>query len=226
MKPIVIFGAGKIAEVLLYYFQNHSDREVIACTTNQSYLPGNSWNNLPTVPFENLVETYSPSEFDLFVALGYQDLNNLRQDKCEEARKMGYSLASYIHPDSGLPSDCVHGDNCFVMNNVMIHPRVCMGNNVFVWSGAMIGHHSIIGDNCWLTSCCNISGSVTLGRNCFMAVNSTITNSVEVGKNCYIGANVLVASSAVDDAVYIANASKQFRLNSQQFLRMSNSANL
>jgi sugar O-acyltransferase (sialic acid O-acetyltransferase NeuD family) len=225
MKPIVLFGAGKIAEVLLYFFRNHSDRQVAACTTDKEYMPENSWNGLPTVPFENLKNTYPPDQFDLFVALGYQDLNHLRSRKCEEARAMGYILPSYIHPESGLPKDCEYGDNCFIMNNVMIHPRVRMGDNVFVWSGAMIGHHSSIGHNCWLTSCCNISGLVTLGKNCFMAVNSTIAHSVKVGDDCFIGANALVAKCTKDKEVYLADPSKTFRLNSKQFLRMSKFAN-
>jgi sugar O-acyltransferase (sialic acid O-acetyltransferase NeuD family) len=226
MKPIVLFGAGKIAEVLLYFFRNHSDREVVACTTDRDHLPEEVWNGLPTVPFENLATTHPPRQFDLFVALGYQDLNRLRARKCEEARAMGYTLPSYIHPESGLPKDCVYGDNCFVMNHVMIHPRVRLGNNVFVWSGAMVGHHSSVGDNCWLTSCCNISGVVTLGKNCFLAVNSTIAHSVQVGDDCFIGANALVAKCTEDNEVYLAESSKPFRLNSQQFLRMSRFANL
>ena len=43
MKPLVIFGTGKIAEVLLYFFRNHSDREVVACTVDKQYMPGEEW---------------------------------------------------------------------------------------------------------------------------------------------------------------------------------------
>jgi sugar O-acyltransferase (sialic acid O-acetyltransferase NeuD family) len=221
MKPIILFGAGRIAEVLLYFFRNHSDREVVACTTDESYLPTDSWNGLPTVSFETLRKTHPPEQYDLFVALGYQDLNRLRARKCDEGREMGYTLPSYIHPESGLPKDCEYGDNCFVMNNVMIHPRVRIGNNVFIWSGAMVGHHSSVGENCWLTSCCNISGLASLGNNSFMAVNSTIAHSVQVGGNCFIGANALVTQCTEDNQVYLSERSKPYRLTSQQFLRMS-----
>ena len=174
---------------------------------------------MPTVPFENLTSAYPPEHFDVFVALGYQELNSLRAKKCEEARALGYTLTSYIHQDPGLPKDFEHGDNCFVMNQAIIHPKVHLGNNVFVWSGAMIGHHSNVGDNCWLTSCCNISGMVTVGDNCFLAVNSTISNSVKVGNRCFIGANTLVTMSTKDNAAYVAESSKPFRLNSQQLIR-------
>lgn len=221
MKPIVLFGTGKIAEVLLYFFTNHSDRQVVACSVDREYLVGSEWQGITAVAFDEITNSYPPETHDMFVALGYQDMNALRTKKCDEARQLGYTLVSYVHPSAGVPEDCVYGDNCFIMNQVHIHPRVRLGNNVFIWSGAMVGHHSTIGNNCWLTSCTHISGVVEIGANCFFAVNSTIGNSVRIGDNCFIGANSLVTRCADEGQVFIADNTKPHRLNSQQFLRMS-----
>ena len=226
MKPIVLFGTGKIAEVVLYFLRHNSDRTVSACTVDRSFLPGPEWQGLPVIPFDDVAQSHPPADYDMFIALGYQEMNALRTAKCVEARSLGYTLASYVHPQSGLPSDCVHGDNCFIMNQTMIHPCVKLGDNVFVWSGAMIGHHSSIGDNCWLTSCANISGVVTVGENSFFAVNSTISNGVTLGKSCFIGANTLVTQSTCNDQVLITESTKPFRLNSHQFMRMSRFSDL
>jgi sugar O-acyltransferase (sialic acid O-acetyltransferase NeuD family) len=226
MKPVILFGTGKIAEVLLYFFRHHSEYEVAACVVDRTFLPGEQWRGLPTVAFEEVEQTYPPDRYSMFVALGYQDLNALRARKCAEAKAKGYALISYIHPQSGLPQDCEYGWNCFIMNHVMIHPRVRLGNNVFVWSGAMIGHHSTVGNNCWLTSCTNISGVVTVGDNCFFAVNSTVGHSVRVGKDCFIGANALVTKCTENDQVFVMDSTKPFRLKSRQFLRMSRFADL
>lgn len=226
MKPIVLFGVGKIADVVFHLFTQNSDRNVVACTVDRQYASAAKWNGLPVVAFEDLARTYPPETHDLFVALGYQDMNGLREAKCQLSREKGYTLASLIHPDSGLPSDCVYGDNCFVMNQVHVHPRVRFGNNVFVWSGSMVGHHSTIGDNCWLTSSANVSGVVSMGKNCFLAVNATVGHSVEIADHCFIGANALVVKSTKPGEVYVVESTKAFRLNSQQFLRMSNFSHL
>jgi sugar O-acyltransferase (sialic acid O-acetyltransferase NeuD family) len=222
MKPIVLFGTGKIAEVLLYFLRYHSDYEVAACTVNRAFLSGDSWQGLPAIAFEEVEQLYPPGKYEMFVALGYQELNALRARTCAEAKAKGYTLISYVHPESGLPQDCEYGENCFIMNNVLIHPRVRIGNNVFVWSGAMIGHHSTIGDHCWLTSCANISGVVTVGKSCFFAVNATVAHNVVIGDECFIGANALVTKCAENNQVFLAENTKAFRLNSHQFLRMSN----
>jgi sugar O-acyltransferase (sialic acid O-acetyltransferase NeuD family) len=226
MKSIVLFGTGKIAEVLLYFFREESDFRVVASTVDRPFLAGNTWHDLPVVGFDEVERSYPPDEHAMFVALGYQELNALRARKCAEAKAKGYTLVSYVHPQSGLPRDCQYGENCFVMNQVLVHPRVRLGNNVFVWSGAMIGHHSSVGDNCWLTSCANLSGVVTVGRNCFFAVNATVAHNVVIGDECFIGANALITKCTDDRQVFLADNSKPFRLNSHQFLRMSNFAQL
>lgn len=226
MKPIVLFGTGKIAEVLLYFFRHHSDHEVVACTVNRPFLPAATWQGLPVVAFEDIEQLYPPDKYAMFVAVGYQELNALRARTCADAKAKGYTLISYVHPQSGLPQDCEYGENCFIMNNVLIHPGVKLGNDVFVWSGAMIGHHSTIGDHCWLTSCANISGVVTVGKNCFFGVNATVGHNVVIGDECFIGANALVTRCAENKQVFLTENTKAFRLNSHQFLRMSNFAEL
>ena len=225
MTPIVLVGTGKIAEVALYFFQNHSQFDVVAAAVDAPFKTANYWNGLPLVDFEKIEVLYPPNKYDLFVAVGYQDINRFRQNLCSRARAKGFNLISYVHPNSGVPLDCVHGDNCFLMNNVLIHPKVKLGNNVFIWSGAMVGHHSLVGDNCWLTSCANISGNVTLGANCFLAVNSTVANDVSLGEECFVGANALVTKCADHSTVYLEGATVPFRLNTPQFLRLSGFGN-
>jgi sugar O-acyltransferase (sialic acid O-acetyltransferase NeuD family) len=226
MKEIVLFGTGKIAEVLLYFLRHHSDYEVAACTVDRPFLQSETWQGLPAIAFDEVEQRYPPEKYGMFVALGYHFLNGLRATTCAEAKKKGYTLISYVHPASGLPQDCQYGENCFIMNNVMIHPRVRLGDDVFVWSGAMIGHHSTIGDHCWITSCANISGVVTVGKNCFFAVNATVAHNVVIGDECFIGANALVTRCTENGQVFLAESTKPFRLNSHQFLRMSKFADL
>ena len=221
-KEIIIFGIGKIADVIQFYMREESGLPVSAFTVDEKYITQPQFNGLPVVPFEQIETLYPADKYKVFVAIGYHDLNALREAKMKEVEAKGYELMSYIHPDSSAPKDLVHGKNCFIMNNVCIHPRVVLGDNVFVWSGAMIGHHSRIGDHCWLTSSMNISGNVTIGNNCFFAVNSTIGHGVTIGSNVFLGANTLVIKNVEDGRVIIKESDKPIKLNSKQFLRFSN----
>ena len=219
---IVLFGNGKIADVLLYYLQNHSEYEVVAITVDREFIGNSSsWNDLPIIPFDQIKKEFPCKDYKMFIALGYQELNKLRESKFNEAKNKGYSLISYVHPDSGIPGDCKYGENCFIMQNCLIHPKVAIGNNVFVWSGAMIGHHSKIEDHCWLTSCSNLSSELCLGKNSFVGVNATVTEKVEIGKNCLLGANTLLTKCTENDQVFLEEPTDKFRLDSLQFLKLS-----
>lgn len=221
MKNIIIFGIGKIADVIQYYMREESGLPVKAFTVDRQFMKGDSFQGLPVVPFEEVQKIYPPEENDMFVAVGYQDMNRLRHQKVLDAEKKGYHLVSYVHPNSTIPRDLVHGKNCFIMSNVCIHPRVKMGDGVFVWSGAMIGHHSTVGHYNWFTSAANVGGNVTLGDHCFLAMNATISHSVQVGNEIFLGANVLVTKDLGDDNVVISESHKPIKLNTKQFLRMS-----
>lgn len=220
-KKLIIFGKGKISEVIVYYAKERCGLDVAAFTVDKSFNDGSSFMGLPVVDFEEVQSKYPPSEFDMFVAVGYHNMNRLRQARCEQAIAKGYKLQSIISPAASLPSNVEVGWNCFVMDPALVHPCVSIGNNVFVWNGALIGHHSKVSDHCWLTSGCNVSGNVTLGKNCFLAVNSTVGHSVTIGSECFLGANSLVTKSIADKSVMIHESTKPLRLNSDQFLRMS-----
>ena len=225
-KDLILFGVGKIAEVVYYYAVHECGFNVVAFTCDANYISEPTFLGLPVIAFEEVEKKYSPERCDLFVAVGYHDMNRLRETKCKEAITKGYDLVSIISPFANVPKNVTYGYNCFIMSPAIIHPCVELGNNVFVWSGAMIGHHSKIADHVWFTSCANIGGNVVIGNNCFVAVNATIGHSVTIGKECFLGANTLVTKELLDGQVVIAESSKAIKLNSKQFLKFSSFSSL
>lgn len=220
MKPVIIFGIGKIAEVIHYYITNDTNLKIAAFTCDDEYVNSGEYLGYKVVKFSEVQNLYPPSNYDMFVALGYHNMNSIRASRCMQAKEKGYNLISVISDKSGIPKGTVIGENCFIMNNVCIHPRVHIGNNVFVWSGVVIGHHTSIGDNCWLTSGANIAGCVKIGNNCFFAINSTVVDNILIGNDCFLGANTLAAKNLLDGQVIIEESTKVFRLNSKQFLKI------
>lgn len=219
-KPLVVFGAGKIAEVVLHCWHQRGDREIAAVTVDAAYLGEGTWNGLPVVPFEEIGSSHPPDSHDLFVALGYQDLNAFRARKISEARAKGYALPSCL-PGTAEEGGYVTGDNCFVMPGAMVHPRAKLGDGVFVWSGAIIGHHSEIGDHAWITSGANVAGNARVGASSFLAINSTIVDGINLGERCFVGANALVTKSAGAGSVFIEKGTDRFRLDVDQFLKLT-----
>jgi sugar O-acyltransferase (sialic acid O-acetyltransferase NeuD family) len=149
-----------------------------------------------------------PDKFDMFIAIGYQRLNNLRTDKFIAAKKLGYKLISYICSKSTVWPDLQIGENCFVMENNAINPFVTIEDNVIIWSGNLISHGSHISKNCFITSHVIIGGEVTVGENCFFGINSLIRDHIKVASNCIIGAGSIILRDTQENEAYVSEATK------------------
>ena len=114
MKPTVLFGTGKIADVIHFQMTHDGGVDVAACTVDGEFVTADEFRGVPVVPFEDVVERYPPDDFRMFVALGYQDMNDLRTNALARVRELGYEIATFVHPESGMPACTELGENCFV----------------------------------------------------------------------------------------------------------------
>lgn len=219
-KPLVIFGAGDIAQLALYYFRNDSDYEVVAFTVDRAFFDAPTFCDLPVVPFEEVAQHYDPSTHAMFIALSYAKLNALRKDKYLGAKEMGYPMASYVSSRAMVLNDGAIGENCFVLEGNVIQPFSVIGNNVTLWSGNHIGHHSSIGDHCFLASHVVVSGGVKIGEQSFVGVNVTIRDHVTLGERCVIGAGVLLLEDAAPEGVYLGAGTERSRVPSSRLRKI------
>lgn len=223
MKSILIFGAGKIADVAYYFMAEKSDLPVIGFVVEDRFWSENSSLNGKSIySYSQAKQHFNPENTDFFVAIGYHDLNRVRSRIIHQLRSDGFSITSYIDADSGVPSDLIYGENTFIMSQVCIQPRVKLGEDNFIWSGAMIGHHSTIGSHNWLTSGVQIGGNVTMGNHNFFGLSAVVSHSVPIGNENFFGANTLITKEVQSQQVFIQESTKSFRLTSDQFLRFSN----
>lgn len=212
--PLIIFGSGDIAQLAHFYFTRESKYKVVAFTVDAVYRTGATFCDLPIVAFEDIGRHYPPGEHEIFVALGYSMLNEVRKTKYLAAKALGYRLASFISPRATVLNEGSIGEHCFIFENNTIQPFVSIGNNVTLWSGNHIGHHSTIKDHCFIASHAVISGGVEIGEQCFIGVNATLRNHIKIGEKCVIGAGTLLLADAAPGGVYIGAATDRSKVPS------------
>ena len=221
MQKIIIFGAGKIADVAFYYLQNDSPYDIVAFTVDEVHIDAKEKLGLPVIPFEYVQKMFPPDVFKMFVAVGYQDLNRFRTRKYLEAKEKGYELISYVCSRATNFAEIQIGDNCFVLENAVIQPCSRIGSNVFIWSGNHIGHHATVQDHCYIAGQVIIGGSSVIEPYCFLGINSTISHEITVGHTSLIGAGTFITKNVPPGSVYIAPETPKFRLDSESFLRLT-----
>ena len=218
--PLVIFGTGDIAQLAHYCFTRESSRQVAAFTVDRQYLASPTFCDLPVVAFEDVAQHYPASQYELFVALSYSKLNQLRKEKYLAAKAMGYRLASFISPRATVLNDGRIGDNCFIFEDNTIQPFVTIGSNVTLWSGNHIGHHSTIKDHCFIASHVVVSGGVEIGECTFIGVNATLRDHIKIGERCVIGAGALLLADAEPEGVYIGAGTERSKVPSSRLRRI------
>lgn len=219
-NKLVIFGSTDIAELALYYFNNDSNYEVSAFTVDKDHIKQETFCGLPIVDFAQIDEFYPPTDYQIFIAIGYNNLNELRKSKYIEAKMKGYKLASYVSSKATVLNNRQFGENCFIFEDNTIQPFVKIGNNITLWSGNHIGHHSLIKDHTFLASHVVVSGGVQIGEQCFIGVNATLRDHIEIGDRCIIGAGALILTDTMADGVYLGSATSRSKVPSSRLRKI------
>lgn len=201
--PLIIFGTREIAALARYYFENDSDYRVEAFTADDGHVSEDSFEGRPVIPLSEVCRRYPPGSMDMHVALSYNRLNRLRQEKYEQARSTGYRLVSFVCSRSVYWPDLTHGDNCFILENQTIQPTVRIGNNVMIWSGNHLGHGTVIEDHVYIASHVCISGHCTIGQRSFFGVNATVKDFTSIGSDVFVAMGASVTRDIPAGAVVI-----------------------
>ena len=181
-----------LARLARFYFEHDSNYEVIAFTVDDANIEAKEIEGLPVVAWSEVSARFPPGDHDMFVALSYRGLNQLRAEKFSQAKSAGYRLATYICSKSVTWPDLEVGENCLILENQTVQPTCRIGNNVFLWSGNHIGHGSVIEDHVYLASHIVISGHCQIGTRSFLGVNATLRDFIKIGADCFIAMDASV----------------------------------
>ena len=209
-RNLILIGSGLFAEVACAYFEEFTDYQVSAFACHESYINGGEIYGRPWLAIENLEREFSPADADVFVAIGYGQMNKIRQRVYSELKEKGYVCATFVHPDVKIWDSTTLGDNVFIFEDNTIQPFTQIGSNTVFWSGNHVGHHSRIGSHCFISSHVVISGSCTIGNNVFIGVNSTLHDSLVIGDECLIGAGATISKDTAAKSVYVTQQTRVF----------------
>ena len=92
MKKVIVFGTNQLAQLADYYITNDSEDEVVCFTVNREFLEKETFCDKPVVVFEELVNNYSPDDYQLFAPMTGAENNKIRERIYNEGKRLGYSF--------------------------------------------------------------------------------------------------------------------------------------
>lgn len=202
-EKVVIFGTAEIASLCHFYFKHDSNYQVSAFTVDDEFIQQDSLEGVPIIPFSEIMERFSPEKYMMHVALSYNRLNKLREEKYHQAKSLGYKLVSYVCSKTAAWPDIQIGDNCFILENQTIQPTVKIGNNVMIWSSNHIGHGTHLKSHTYLASHIVLSGHNIIGERCFIGVNVATRDFCKIGDDCFIGMGANITKDVPNGSVVL-----------------------
>lgn len=220
MSNIILYGTGRGASVAHRFLTSDSPHNIIGFTVDSQYMTASTYRDLPLVAFEEVEQHYPPESYRMMILLGYQDMNELRAKKYQEAKKKGYILESYVASNIFQAEKINTGENCFILDNQSISLDVAIGNNVVMWSSNHIGDMTVIHDHAWITSHVSVAANVEIGEHAFLGIGAVVSNKVKIGYKSLVGAGALVTDSIPDCAVSLDGKLIIQNMTSSVFLRV------
>jgi sugar O-acyltransferase (sialic acid O-acetyltransferase NeuD family) len=216
IKKIIIFGNTSNARLAKFFFDKDSDYQVDAFVVDRQYITSHRFENLPIVATEDVLDIYPPSTHDAFVAVGYKNMNKVREDLYHIMKEKGYTLPNYISSRCSFLTEEPIGDNNLILEDNTIQPFVKIGSNNVFWSGNHIGHDVVIEDHIFITSHVVVSGFVKIKPNCFLGVNATIRDDVTINRETLVAAGAIIMKDTVEKGVYLPARSVLFDKTSDE----------
>lgn len=205
-KKVIIFGVSDFASQVSFYLNQDSEYEVVAYTVDAEYNKEKNFLNLPVVDFETVQEIYPPTEYAMFVAIGYHKLNTTRERKFLEAKAKGYKFISYNCSRNSYWTDLQVGENSFIMEGNIFMQNVKIGDNVIIAVGNKIGHDSVIEDNCFITSNVMMGGFCVIRKNTFIGLSSVIKDKTIIGGFNILGAGSIILKNTKDRSSFLTKS--------------------
>ena len=217
MKKVILAGNAITADILNSFLKQDPRYQVVALTVDDEYAGQSGIEGFSTIPLSKLLESYSPAECVVIMAVGYNGLNVHREALFNRLKEMGYIMETYLHRDAKIYTEHPIGEGSVVLGNAVLEPHVKLGINSLVWCNASLAHHSEVGAHCWIASGAVISGQAVVKNNVFVGVNATIVNNVEVGEFCIIGGGALITKNAKPSSVHLARSAEELRFSAQDY---------
>lgn len=219
MEKIIVFGNGQIATILSHYLSQQYD--IVAYTVDDEFVKEDLFNDKPLVKLSNVVASFPPSDHKMICAIGFLQLNKVREDAYLKSKALGYSFVNYIDHGANLIGCESIGENNFILDNVSVQPGTSIGNGNILWSNSTLAHGAKIQDFNWITSGTTIAGDVTLGCRNFLGINASVAHQKIIADDCFISANSLVNTDLNSDQVVLSAPGEVIKLDSHRFLKFS-----
>lgn len=218
-RRIILAGNAVTAQILYSYLASDPRYELVGLTVDDEHVSRGRLSGVESAPISKAKQAFSPNECRVVMAIGYDNLNRVRESVFLRLKSMGYTIETYVHPHARVHTANPLGEGCVVLPGAVIEPYAAVGANTMVWTNVTLAHHCSVAEHCWIAAGTVVSGQAKVLRNTFLGVNSTIVNDVTVSEYTIVGAAAMVSKDTKPHTVHLARSAEPFRFSSDDYVK-------
>lgn len=207
MSNIVVFGDSTFAERLAKYILLEKKDRLLCFTQEDAFCSRDTILSLPVVPLSAL-RNYIKVEFEIVLAVGYTQMNGLREKLYNMLVDAGFKIGKWISTNAMVYSNYI-GEGTIILPNVVIGPGCQIGKCNFFASSVSLSHDNTVGDFNFFSTGVVVGGSSEIKNHCFLGLNSTIKSSICLYDYTLLGAATNLLKSTNEFDVYIGNPAQK-----------------
>lgn len=200
-RPLVVFGAGKLGELLGACLEEEGGRFVAAFAVDREFKTGDTFCGRPLLALDELPGRCPPADHDLLVAVGYAGVNQVRAEKIRQAKALGYRLASYVSARALTPQHFVPAPNVIIFEGATVQRFADIGAGTIIWPNACVCHHTSVGENVFIGPGAVICGGGRVGPRALIGAGAVIRDFLTVGEGAIVGAGSTLLRDLPDFAL-------------------------
>lgn len=208
LKPLVIFGAGGHAKVVVDAIERQQVYEIALLVDADKARVGTHLSGYEVLAEEVGLSAMSQGISHAIVAIGD---NTARRQVAARAREAGFVLATVIHPAAVVARSVQVGDGSLVMSGVIINAEATVGENVILNTGAVIEHDCKIGSHVHIAPHATLCGGVTVGSGSLVGAAATVLVGVRIGSDVVVGAASTVLADIADNSKVVGSPSRTIK---------------
>jgi sugar O-acyltransferase (sialic acid O-acetyltransferase NeuD family) len=188
-EPIVIFGAGGHARVVIDAVEKQGRYEILGLLARQP--AGLRVGGYAVLGDESVLPSLLDGIVGGVVAVGD---NHVRRQIVQRATQLAgrFQFVAVVHPSAIIGARVSIGGGAVVLAGSVINPDATLGDHCIVNTNSSLDHDSILSEFASLAPHVATGGNVTIGRGSAICIGAKISHGISIGENCVIGAGSTV----------------------------------